>query len=36
MGLERVLTADVVATLFGAIIGYVLSGIGKDEGPKPE
>ena len=31
LGLEGILNSEVVATLFGAVIGYVLSGIGKDE-----
>ena len=28
LAIQKILTADVVATLFGAITGYVLSGIG--------
>ena len=35
LALERVLNSEVVAALYGAVIGYVLSGIGKDEGNEP-
>ena len=31
LALERVLSTESTATLLGTIIGYVLSGIGKDE-----
>ncbi len=31
LSLEGVLEAQASATLFGTIVGYVLSGIGKDE-----
>ena len=31
LALEGVLEGETVATLLGAIVGYVLSGIGKDE-----
>jgi len=32
LALERLLTSETVGTLLGAIVGYILSGIGKDEG----
>jgi len=31
LALEGILETETVATLLGAIVGYVLSGIGKDE-----
>lgn len=31
LALERVLSSESTATLLGTIVGYVLSGIGKDE-----
>ena len=31
LALEGVLESEVVGTLLGAVLGYVLSGIGKDE-----
>ena len=31
LSLEGILEAQASATLFGTIVGYVLSGIGKDE-----
>lgn len=34
LALEDVLSSETVATLLGAAIGYVLSGIGKDEPAK--
>jgi len=36
LGLEGILTTEILGTLFGAIIGYVLSGIGKDEPSRKE
>jgi hypothetical protein len=33
LGLEGILTTEILGTLFGAVIGYVLSGIGKDDPP---
>lgn len=32
LSLENVLTGQTTATLIGAVVGYILSGIGKDEG----
>ena len=34
LALEKVLEPQATATLLGAIVGYVLSGIGKDEREK--
>ena len=31
LAIQEILQSETIATLFGAIIGYVLSGIGKDE-----
>ena len=31
LGLEQILGSQAVATLFGTVAGYTLSGIGKDE-----
>ena len=31
LALEGILKGETVATLLGAIVGYILSGIGKDE-----
>ena len=32
LALENILSSEAVATLLGAVVGYILSGIGKDEG----
>lgn len=34
LSLEGILKGETVATLLGAVIGYILSGIGKDESHK--
>ena len=34
LAVERILESQTVATLIGAIVGYILSGIGKDEPQK--
>ena len=34
LALEGILSEETTATLFGTIIGYILSGIGKDEAEK--
>jgi len=34
LALEKVLSSETVGTLLGAVVGYVLSGIGKDEPTK--
>lgn len=31
LSLEGLLSSEIVSTLFAAVVGYVLSGIGKDE-----
>lgn len=31
LALEKIIMGETVATLIGAVIGYILSGIGKDE-----
>lgn len=31
LAVQEILQTETIATLFGAIIGYVLSGVGKDE-----
>ena len=36
LALEGVLKGETVATLIGAVVGYILSGIGKDEPNKKE
>jgi F0F1-type ATP synthase assembly protein I len=33
LSLEDVLSGQTTATLVGVVVGYILSGIGKDEGP---
>lgn len=33
LSLEGVLNGQTTATLIGAVVGYILSGIGKDESP---
>lgn len=35
LGLENVLRSETIGTLFGAIVGYVLSGIAIDESSTP-
>jgi hypothetical protein len=35
LGLEKVLSSETSATLIGGLAGYLLSGIGKYEPPKP-
>lgn len=35
LALEGVLENQTTAALLGTVVGYVLSGIGKDEKPKP-
>ena len=35
LALEQRLSSEAVATLLGTVVGYVLSGIGKDERRKP-
>lgn len=34
LALEGVLSGETTATLLGTVVGYILSGIGKDEPPK--
>lgn len=36
LALEGILKGETVATLIGAVVGYILSGIGKDEPNKKE
>ena len=36
LAVERILESQTVATLIGAIVGYILSGIGKDESRKQD
>lgn len=35
LGLEKVLTSETTATLIGGLAGYLLSGLGRYEPPKP-
>lgn len=36
LALERILETQTTAALLGAVVGYVLSGIGKDEASRPK
>lgn len=36
LALQGVLETQTTAALIGAVVGYILSGIGKDEPPKPK